>query len=592
MSATAYHPPETSRYDYEYERLLHSDSVGPEEPGRRPWELPSLGRFEALLVLTAFALAYFLIGLHLVDTSHLVVFDAMDRLSRAYMTWWDKPPKLAAIGFLYPPVQSLVFLPFALIKPLATSLVALPLVSALFGGLTMVSLDAIFVRCELPLPLRVITLVLFGINPLWLWVVTTGEPEAVYGYLFCAMLAGFVAWYLTEQTIFLIGCGLAAALVALTRYNLGIVSAFVALLIAAVLLRRRNAAVQIEGTVAAYGAPIIYALAIWTMFNWLIQGKPFGWLSTSANLAVNAAGSAHPGGASLSNIVSHAVELVAGASPLAIAAFVVLIFLFVSGGNSMAAALAAIIALTVVLLGLEAAVPGNIGSMTLRTVVPVMLAGAIGGAWVYRTAGPLRFVAFAVTAVLLVLALPLSWSEMKTYPYQDLQQAFTRALFSGSDQTGTSSRGGYTVGVEAERQMADYINQSIGDRYHAILTDNAQTYAVILLSGRAADFFNRVDRGDVVWHSVLNSPAGRVQYLLIACQDSGDLIRQRYPGACNGRDVPSLEPVFTTVGQRYTLIRVAGHGAAGPTSPGTIQNASPTQSQTTSSGTSSTARTP
>jgi hypothetical protein len=590
MSTTTF-PTEPSRhdYDYDYERLLHPSET--EQRRRDQWEFPSLGRFEAMLVFGVFTIAYFLIGLHLVDTSHVVVFDAVDRLSRAYMTWWDSPPKLAAIGFVYPPLQSLVFLPFALLKPLATSLVALPLVGALFGALTMVSLDAILVRCELTLPFRLITLALFGVGPLWLWATTTGESEAVYGFLFAAMLASFVAWYLTEETRFLIGAGLAAAVVALTRYNLGVVAAFVALLIAGVLVRRRSAASQVEGTVAAFGAPIIYALAIWTLFNWLIQGKPFGWLSTSANLAVNAGGPVHAGGASFSAIISHAAQLTATVSPLAIAAFVLLLFLFVAGGNTMAAALAAVIGLTVVLLGLEAAIPGNIASMTLRTAIPVALAGVIGAAWIYRSAPSMRLLVFGGIVVLLGLAWPLTWHTMKTYPYQEQQQAFTRALFSGADQTGTSSIGGFTVGVEAERQMADYINRTIGDRFHAVLTDNAQTYAVILLSGKAPTFFNRVDRGDAVWRSVLNSPYGRVQYLLIACQDGGDLIRQRYPGACTGRNVPQLTPVFTTVGQRYTLVRVAGRSASGgSTSSGRVQNSSPTQNQ--SSTTSSTSTTP
>jgi hypothetical protein len=225
--------------------------------------------------------------------------------------------------------------------------------------------------------------------------------------------------------------------------------------------------------------------------------------------------------------------------------------------------------------------------MSLRSAVPVTLAGVFGGAWVYRTAASLRLIAFGGMAALLVLAIPLTWKEMKTYPYQDQQQAFTRALFSGQDQTGTSSRGGFTVGLMAERQMADYINTTIGDHYHAILTDNAQTYAVIVLSGKAADFFNRVDRGDAVWRSVVDSPYGRVQYLLIACQDAGDLIRQHYPGACAGRNTPKLTPVFTTVDQRYTLIRVAGNTATGrnATTTGPVQNASPTQNQTSTSTT-------
>ena len=46
---------------------------------------------------------------------------------------------------------------------------------------------------------------------------------------------------------------------------------------------------------------------------------------------------------------------------------------------------------------------------------------------------------------------------MQTYPHQNLEQAFTRAIVTGEDQEGTASRGGFQVGIAPEREMANYI---------------------------------------------------------------------------------------------------------------------------------------
>src|SRR3954451_20007388 len=72
------------------------------------------------------ALVYGLIGYKVTIDQHVVVFDALDRLTRAFLVWHNDPPKLAAVGFLFPPLTTMAFLPFAAIKPIATSLVALP----------------------------------------------------------------------------------------------------------------------------------------------------------------------------------------------------------------------------------------------------------------------------------------------------------------------------------------------------------------------------------------------------------------------------------------------------------------------------------
>ena len=174
----------------------------------------------------------------------------------------------------------------------------------------------------------------------------------------------------------------------------------------------------------------------------------------------------------------------------------------------------------------------------------------------------MRALLWAVTVGLALVSLPLAWTQMQTFPHQNLEEAFTRAVFSGDDQEGSTSRGGFQVGIATERAMADYIDdQDIGN--NEILTDNARTFGVIILTGQPNLFFDRVDKGDTEWQKVLDDPWGNVDYVLVQRTDA-DLILQKYPGMDVG-EVDGFDPIASN--DRYTLISVS------PTAPATSGDA-------------------
>ena len=163
----------------------------------------------------------------------------------------------------------------------------------------------------------------------------------------------------------------------------------------------------------------------------------------------------------------------------------------------------------------------------------------------------MRALLWAVTLGLAIVSLPLAWSQMQSFPHQNLEQAFTRAIFTGDDQEGTTSRGGFQVGVAPEREMAQYIDDQ-GIARNQILTDNARTFGVIDITGRPDLFFDRVDKGDDEWKKIVANPQGEVDYLLVQRTDA-DQILQEYPGIDVG-DVDGFEPVVSN--ERYALIAV------------------------------------
>lgn len=523
------------------------------EPGTHRTPLPG-AREGAIVFFIAFAV-YLAIGYWVTIEQHVVVFDALDRLTRALLVWHNDPPKLAAIGFLFPPLTTAMFLPVAVIKPLATSLIALPLASSVCAATAIVFLDRTLARCDMPLLLRAPLLLAFALNPMWVFYAGNGMSEALYSAFLAFSLYTFVSWYATTEPRYLIGSGFGIAFLILTRYAFIIWAALLAILIGVALVRRRASRIEVEGSVVAFAAPVVYALALWILFNALIVGDPFGWLNqTTSDQAVNASGLTAQGHVAFNEISQRLLQLNVGIFPLALVAVPALVVTFLAQRNDMALWLASFIVLGIVIIGVHAYTAQNEGLLTLRDSIPMYVASFVGAVWVYRSFELFRPVIWGVTLVMLIINMATAWRAMDVYPFQSMEQAFVRAVGTGESQEGKSSRGGFTVGIASEARMAQYIKDNVSGK-NAILTDNAQTFGVILLAGRPQEFFDRIDKGDASWNDTLTRPNGKVEYMLLNRNPkSGDLITGRYPNADQGTEA-GLTPVFRT--DRYLLVKVA-----------------------------------
>ena len=110
----------------------------------------------------------------------------------------------------------------------------------------------------------------------------------------------------------------------------------------------------------------------------------------------------------------------------------------------------------------------------------------------------------------------------------------------------------------------------------SILTDNAQTFGVMLLTGRPDLFDDRVDAGDAAWSDAAHDPAAHVDLMLLSRDTSRDLLSRLYPAAAAGTD-PALVPVLTT--DRYVLVGVPS-GYVRPTDAAVITAPIPTAGAT------------
>jgi hypothetical protein len=413
-----------------------------------------------------------------------------------------------------------------------------------------VFLNRMFAIAEIARAPRLLVVLLVEMNPMFAYYAMNGTGDAAYMAFGAFGLFCLVGWGRNGSARYLIGAGLAFALAGLTRYEFILWALLIAFLIAATLSARGRGKEEVEGSTLAYLAPAGYALGIWIFFNALILGDPLGWVSAGEEIApVNAVVSPIAGfdlAGAAGDVLR--IELIFPASLVVVP---LLLLNFGGGRDTISIGLALLVLLNIGYALAAAAIDDSTDAIELSDALPGMLAGVAGFAWLYLRSPRLRPTVLGLLIALSAIALPSAWMQMKTYPHQNLEQAFTRALATGDDQEGTASRGGYEVGVAPEQAMARYIEdlELPGNR---ILTDDARTYGVIALTGEPELFFDRVSRGDDEWEATLADPAGEVE-LMLAERSEADRILREYPGAVEG-EVPSLELVVAN--DRYALLRV------------------------------------
>jgi dolichyl-phosphate-mannose-protein mannosyltransferase len=530
-------------------RLRVERPPAPVEPRVHAWREP------LAVFLIAFA-AYAALGLYTTLHLGIVLGDAESRLAHAYYVWWNEPSKLTAIGFFWPPLRTLALLPGAAIKPLATSLAALPLTSALFGGVLVAFVDRALALAPLQRRLRWAIVAAFALNPMIAYYATNGMAESLSLACLAAALFFFVRWMLEQRWQDLPLIGFAIALGALTRYEIAFWAPLVVAGIIVVQLRQRSAPGTIEGAVLAVLAPIAYAGLLWVFMNWAITGDPLGFLSFADQTA--------------SSVDLSPLELIGAAFLIHLALFPPALLLGVAlvfGGVARRSVAALVLGGSLLMNVAE-----TIGFVLYtQEDVPLLLRynmrgipiAVIATAWVLTLLPARRRTLLAVAAIgVLCLSNVASAATMLVAPFQLGEHSFLVGLATGENQEGKPGPNGPDQFVSDQHDMAGYITRSIGGR-NAVFTDDSETYGVILRDGHPERYLDRIDISDRRWRLVLERPVARVRYMLVNSRATSgkdiffyDRIVERYPSLAAGEPPPFLRLVYKN--PTFALYRVTG----------------------------------
>ncbi len=515
--------------------------------GRRPVDIEPR-KWESALVFGVFTVAYAWIGYYLVITLHVVGFETLDRFNRALMIWHNDPTKLAAVGFDYPPLAILLISPLTVFSALASNLWIIPLGSAVFAGMTMMTMNTMMRRAQLIPPMRIMLLVALGLNPLVVLYATTGSRHFIWLAFSIAAVGALFAWYVTADIRFIMIAGLAYAVAALAGYNSLLWFLVSAIMVGAILARLGADGTEIEGTTVGFASPTVYVVALWTALNLILVLRPFNWVTASSDRA----GASDVEAFTFIDLATATGRLVLFGAPIAIVILPALIFAGIARRNGFALWLGLLLLVAILTPAFSVLLNLTDSPMLMRSALPILLLAVVGALWLTRSAGTSATLVAGLTVVGLLISIPFTFQAMKTFEHQNLEASFANAITTGESQEGAMTPDGSVVGYASEEEMGDWIRANISEK-NTILTDNAQTYGPILFSGRPSLFFDRIDKSDGPWLDCAENPASCVNFMLLSTNTDQDLLSQLYGAAAAGED-PLLVPVKTT--RRYVLVQV------------------------------------
>lgn len=506
---------------------------------------------EALGIFLLFFAAYTALGWY--TTVHLLAapFDSVSRLAHISFFLHGDPGKLAAIGFVWPPLITLMLLPFGAVEALATSLWALPLSSAFCAGGMFAVLNRTFDMLGMPRVARYALLLAFAFNPFLARYSSNGMGEILSLFLLVVGMHYFMKWMLSQRDSpehprdwYLAPCGLAWSLAALSRYEIALNAFIIAGAIGIILRRRRAGGNRTEGTLLLYVAPVVYCLALWVFFNFLITGDALYFLNEQVRQRFEEYKKTPY------TSISEPVRLVLEMNlKLFLPTLIVLPALLVVAAikrNLFGVLLAGLLALNPAVT-LAAMIRANDLALVqprfnVRSLPMAMI--AVGWLWHVLHPGWQRQSVVVLTVLATIVGYPLCWKLMDTFPYQDQRQEarFIEALKTGDSQSTPD------LDIPAANRMADFVGQNVTGE-HTILIDDSQGFAPMLVGTDVPKYFDRIYKGDTDWYKVRDDPRGKVRWMMITAAKE-DLVRRKW----TGRE-PWLRKVRTE--GKYVLYAVA-----------------------------------
>ncbi|PYI51408.1 glycosyltransferase family 39 protein [Paenibacillus flagellatus] len=272
----------------------------PEEAVRR--RRPLLIGLFAFVLLAEFALGFYYA--YVIGYMHS---DAMSRVANAFYVLYSRDPHLAAIGFVWNPLPSLVDMLFLLLYPIVPAMASAGLagiiMSSLFAAGTTVLLAAAGIRYRLGTATSVALALLYSLNPFVFLFGSNGLSDAPFNFFIIWSVLSFIRWFHEEKPFGLVAASFTLALAFWTRYEavpFG-VALFGGTLIATLLIHRRAKAkpleqrrwgyqsVRAEGTLILLLAPAVYSGLLWVWWNYLIMGNPLYFLNSEYSNVAQAA---------------------------------------------------------------------------------------------------------------------------------------------------------------------------------------------------------------------------------------------------------------------------------------------------------------
>jgi hypothetical protein len=502
---------------------------------------------------------YLLVASVLVFAANIIQGDALSRVGNAEYVLYSRDPHLAAIGFVWNPLPSLLMIPLLPLKLFFPWLVergfAANIVSAVFMAGAVYQVWRIFADLGLQRAWRLLLTALFALHPMVIFYGANGMSEAPFLFFLILATRWLASWLQAPRLECQVYAGLSLGAAYLCRYE-ALPAGCGALAIVATIswMRARKHSDRPLATAvcdtAIVAGPLVLAVAVWAVASLVIVGHPFEQFSSiygngsqMRTLSLQRTGQA---------MMTGFVQLLA-LQPLLI---VVAVLGLLNAARLRELRVLALLAVLgpVLAFAVWANVTGAVAPWIRYFIVVIPLSSLMAGVAlagsgneeVRRTQWHRRSVALVTTASLLLAGF-LAGAAMTNpliAPEEGHELAF---LASGGVRTADEQRAASRF--VTERAIAAYL-----DGLHApegsVLVDSFIGFPIVLSSKQPDQFVITSDRN---FKQSLADPSGTgIRYLLMP-RPNGlgnlDAVNQAYPGVfASGAGIGSLVEDFPNVG--------------------------------------------
>jgi hypothetical protein len=225
------------------------------------------------------AVLYALLGVWTITRGQYMIGDAAYRVANARVILFSRDPHLAAIGMTWMPLSTLATLPFtAVLEPFGLGWAAGSLMTATFGGATVVMLVRLARQVDASTTTTVVVVSVYALNPVIVFWTGSAMMEIPTLFFMTWACTAWIRWLDDRRVFNLAAVGIALGFGTLTRYEQLLVTVcFCALVLLAERRGRRFASAVIVTL------PSIVVMVTWCAVNYLIRGDPFLFLRSSAS---------------------------------------------------------------------------------------------------------------------------------------------------------------------------------------------------------------------------------------------------------------------------------------------------------------------
>lgn len=485
----------------------------------------------SIILLMVFALAC-LAGMYINFVLDFVFIDAFKRSFMAYLVYFGNEPKLSAIGFVWPPIPTLLQLPLVAIEPLNRTGIAGNILSAIFLGISAVYLNSLGKLFNVKKLFRYAFTLLFVANPLIFFYGANGMSELIAISFIIMTIYYFLRHIVKNSLPSLLIASLTLSCLIMTRWEMGLLLFVVLSLIAFIPFVKKNYSFnKAESSAVMFILPVMFIVFIWLFASWLIVGSPTYFLNSSYSftphdakqLASNTVLSAAKGNILLS--IQFVMERILFLSAVFFPFLILVLAKLRNKANRISGLTIVGFALSVIFAHTMLVFLGK-SYGELRYFIYVIPFSYIFLLFLFKdtlktTLKNYKYTAAFLVAVVLMLATSgLTYYAMLQPKYGNQEYVLMNVLLNKNTDK--------NYALDKEEEIAKYISANVKTR--SVIVDDSVGFTIVYLSRNPNLFIETVDSD---FKKILNNPINtEAKYMLISDQNthSGiDILNEAYP---------------------------------------------------------------